>query len=621
MYNECMFWHPKHVINIYDIKAVFKCTITLEAVIIEKQRGSRCNNRMHIKFKLYCKGGDDMGYNISIGNQGFDDIRGNQCFYIDKTAFIKEWWDAKDVVTLITRPRRFGKTLNMSMLNCFFSNRYAGRGDLFEGLSIWEDEKYRQLQGTYPVIFISFADVKQADCGEAIWKIKKIISNIYQQYAWLGSWEGLTFTEREQFARVNSDMENMLAQSAVQDLCNYLNRYYEKKVIILLDEYDTPMQEAYVHGYWDEFTLFMRSFFNATFKTNPYLERAVMTGITRVSKESIFSDLNNLNVVTTTSDEYCTCFGFTEDEVYDSLEKFGLSDKKSEVKKWYDGFVFGSHKDIYNPWSITSYLDKRKLAPYWASTSSNVLVSRLIQTAPSDIKQMMEDLISGREIVVNFDEQIVFNQLDTDESAIWSLLVASGYLKPDNVEYRGELLEPWYHLSITNLETRSMFSNMFKGWFKGTASNYNAFVSALVKGDVEAMNEYMNDVALTTISSFDVGTHRSEKAHPERFYHGFVLGLMVEQAESYEIRSNRESGFGRYDIMMIPKKNNLPAIVIEFKVYNPRREQTIEDTVHVALKQIEEKSYDTELIARGIEKDRIRHYGFAFEGKRVLIGE
>ena len=576
---------------------------------------------MHIKFKPYGKGGDDMGYNISIGNQGFDDIRGNQCFYIDKTAFIKEWWDAKDVVTLITRPRRFGKTLNMSMLNCFFSNRYANRGDLFEGLSIWEDEKYRQLQGTYPVIFISFADVKQADCGEAIWKIKKIISNIYQQYAWLGSWEGLTFTEREQFAGVHPDMENMIAQSAVQDLCNYLNRYYEKKVIILLDEYDTPMQEAYVHGYWNEFTAFMRSMFNSMFKTNPYLERAIMTGITRVSKESIFSDLNNLNVVTTTSDEYCTCFGFTEDEVYDSLEKFGLSDKKSEVKKWYDGFVFGSHKDIYNPWSITSYLDKRKLAPYWASTSSNVLVSRLIQTAPSDIKQMMEDLISAREIVVNFDEQIVFNQLDTDESAIWSLLVASGYLKPDNVEYRGELLEPWYHMSITNLETRSMFSNMFKGWFKGTASNYNAFVSALVKGDVEAMNEYMNDVALTTISSFDVGMHQSEKAHPERFYHGFVLGLMVEQAESYEIRSNRESGFGRYDIMMIPKKNNLPAIVIEFKVYNPRSEQTLEDTVRVALKQIEEKSYDTELIARGIEKDRIRHYGFAFEGKRVLIGE
>ena len=563
-----------------------------------------------------------MGCNtISIGNQMFDDIRENNNFYIDKTAFIKEWWDAKDVVTLITRPRRFGKTLNMSMLNCFFSNRYAGRGDLFEGLSVWEDEKYRQLQGTYPVIFLSFADVKADNIQDARTQVKMKVTELFNENKFLLDSGILVENEAEIFKRVSMYMDDVLCTSAVNMMCRFMQKYYKKKVIILLDEYDTPMQETYVHGYWDEFTLFMRSFFNATFKTNPYLERAVMTGITRVSKESIFSDLNNLNVVTTTSDEYCTCFGFTEDEVYGSLDKFGLSDKKSEVKKWYDGFVFGSHRDIYNPWSITSYLDKRKLAPYWASTSSNGLVSRLIQTAHTDIKQLMEDLISGREIVVNFDEQIVFNQLDTDESAIWSLLVAGGYLKPDNVEYRGELLEPWYHLSITNLETRSMFSNMFKGWFRGSASNYNAFVSALVQGDVDAMNEYMNDVALTTISSFDVGTHRSGKAHPERFYHGFVLGLMVEQSENYEIRSNRESGFGRYDIMMIPKKNNLPAIVIEFKVYNPRREQTLEDTVQTALKQIEEKSYDTELMARGIEKDRIRHYGFAFEGKRVLIGE
>lgn len=562
-----------------------------------------------------------MGYKISIGNQGFDNIREKKYFYIDKTAFIKEWWESGDNVTLITRPRRFGKTLNMSMLNCFFSNRYAGRSDLFEGLSVWEDEKYRQLQGTYPVIFISFADVKADNIQDAKTQVKMKVTELFNENKFLLDSGILVENEAEIFKRVSMYMDDVLCTSAVNMMCLFMQKYYKKKVIILLDEYDTPMQEAYVHGYWDEFTLFMRSFFNATFKTNPYLERAVMTGITRVSKESIFSDLNNLNVVTTTSDEYCTCFGFTENEVYGSLDKFGLSDKKSEVKKWYDGFVFGSHRDIYNPWSITSYLDKRKLAPYWASTSSNGLVSRLIQTAHTDIKQLMEDLISGREIVVNFDEQIVFNQLDTDESAIWSLLVASGYLKPDNVEYRGELLEPWYHLSITNLETRSMFSNMFKGWFKGTASNYNAFVSALVKGDVDAMNEYMNDVALTTISSFDVGTHRSGKSHPERFYHGFVLGLMVEQSENYEIRSNRESGFGRYDIMMIPKKNNLPAIVIEFKVYNPRREQTLEDTVQTALKQIEEKSYDTELMARGIEKDRIRHYGFAFEGKRVLIGE
>lgn len=565
-----------------------------------------------------------MGYNtVSIGNQGFDDIRENKYFYIDKTGLIKEWWSSGDAVTLITRPRRFGKTLNMSMLNCFFSNQYANRGDLFEGLSVWEDEKYRQLQGTYPVIFLSFADVKQNDLQGALWKIKKIIFNIYQQYAWLGSWEGLMAVEREQFVGITPDMEDTAAQSAIQDLCSYLSRYYKKKVIVILDEYDTPMQEAYIHGYWDEFTAFMRSLFNATFKTNPYLERAVMTGITRVSKESIFSDLNNLAVVTTTSDRYSTAFGFTQEEVFKSLDDMGLGERRDDVKRWYDGFVFGEHRDIYNPWSITNFLKEKKLRPYWASTSSNGLVSRLIQTAPPDIKQMMEDLISGREIVVNFDEQIVFSQLGKNKNAIWSLLMASGYLKPDKVEYKGELLEPWYHLSITNLETVSMFSNMFKGWFDSDSSNYGEFVQALLKGRLREMNIYMNDVAMSTFSYFDVGTQPSERSQPERFFHGFVLGLLVELRDIYEIKSNRESGYGRYDVMLVPKGDDRKynAIILEFKVYDSYDESTLEDTAQSALRQIEEKNYDAELIARGIEKERIRHYGFAFEGKKVLIAE
>lgn len=565
-----------------------------------------------------------MGYNtVSIGNQGFDDIRENKYFYIDKTGLIKEWWSSGDAVTLITRPRRFGKTLNMSMLNCFFSNQYANRGDLFEGLSVWEDEKYRQLQGTYPVIFLSFADVKQNDLQGALWKIKKIIFNIYQQYAWLGSWEGLMAVEREQFVGITPDMEDTAAQSAIQDLCSYLSRYYKKKVIVILDEYDTPMQEAYIHGYWDKFTAFMRSLFNATFKTNPYLERAVMTGITRVSKESIFSDLNNLAVVTTTSDRYSTAFGFTQEEVFKSLDDMGLGERRDDVKRWYDGFVFGEHRDIYNPWSITNFLKEKKLRPYWASTSSNGLVSRLIQTAPPDIKQMMEDLISGREIVVNFDEQIVFSQLGKNKNAIWSLLMASGYLKPDKVEYKGELLEPWYHLSITNLETVSMFSNMFKGWFDSDSSNYSEFVQALLKGRLREMNIYMNDIALSTFSYFDVGTQPSERSQPERFFHGFVLGLLVELRDIYEIKSNRESGYGRYDVMLVPKSGDgrYNAIIMEFKVFDSYDESTLEDTAQSALRQIEEKNYDAELIARGIEKERIRHYGFAFEGKKVLIAE
>lgn len=565
-----------------------------------------------------------MGYNtVSIGNQGFDDIRENKYFYIDKTGLIKEWWSSGDAVTLINRPRRFGKTLNMSMLNCFFSNQYANRGDLFEGLSVWEDEKYRQLQGTYPVIFLSFADVKADNIEAAKAQVKVKVAELFNRSTFLLDSGILVENEAEAFKRVTMYMDDVLCTSAVNMMCYFMHKYYDKKVIILLDEYDTPMQEAYVHGYWDEFTAFIRSMFNSVFKTNPYLERAVMTGITRVSKESIFSDLNNLAVVTTTSDRYSTAFGFTQEEVFKSLDDMGLGERRDDVKRWYDGFVFGEHRDIYNPWSITNFLKEKKLRPYWASTSSNGLVSRLIQTAPPDIKQMMEDLISGREIVVNFDEQIVFSQLGKNKNAIWSLLMASGYLKPDKVEYKGELLEPWYHLSITNLETVSMFSNMFKGWFDSDSSNYGEFVQALLKGRLREMNIYMNDVALSTFSYFDVGTQPSERTQPERFFHGFVLGLLVELRDIYEIKSNRESGYGRYDVMLVPKGDDRKynAIILEFKVYDSYDESTLEDTAQSALRQIEEKNYDAELIARGIEKERIRHYGFAFEGKKVLIAE
>lgn len=558
---------------------------------------------------------------IGIGKQSFEDIIQSNCFYIDKTSLIKEWWESEDDITLITRPRRFGKTLNMDMLKCFFSNQYRDQGQLFEGLNIWKEEKYQQLQGTYPVIYLSFADVKQTNYKDAVLKIKKIITDVYQQYIELAGWEGLTEVQVRQFQSVDPYMDDVTAQCALKDLSGYLYRYYEKKVIILLDEFDTPMQEAYIHGYWDEFTAFIRSLFNAAFKTNPYLNRAMMTGITRVSKESIFSDLNNLKVVTTTSEEYATCFGFTQEEVFTALEEFQLAGQKDAVKQWYDGFTFGSQRDIYNPWSITNYLKEKKLLAYWASTSSNDLINRLIQTSKPDVKEFMEELLNEREIVLNFDEQIVFDQLETKENAIWSLMVASGYLKIDKIEYRGILHVPWYHLKITNLETLGMFSEMFAGWFQNTRSNYNAFIKAMLCGNIKEMNAYMNEVALATFSSFDTGSHPSGRTQPERFYHGFVLGLLVELRDQYEVRSNRESGYGRYDVMLIPRQKNQLAFVLEFKVYDAQEELKLEDTVQSALVQIEEKDYDTELIERGISKSKIRHYGFAFEGKRVLIGE
>ena len=557
---------------------------------------------------------------ISIGKQDFASLRENHYFYIDKTDFIRQWWENADDITLITRPRRFGKTLNMHMLNCFFSRQYAGQDSLFEGLSIWNSEKYRLLQGTYPVIFISFADVKQNNYKDAVQKIKNIIVDVYRQHRYLTEQKCFTDNERNQMAAITEQMDDVTAQDALKNLSSYLNLMYGKKVLILLDEYDTPMQEADIHGYWDEFTGFMRSLFNTTFKTNPYLERAMMTGITRVSKESVFSDLNNLTVITTTSEQYADCFGFTEKEVFGTLDAFGMSDKKADVKRWYDGFTFGSYQDIYNPWSITNYLKEKKLKPYWAATSSNGLISRLLQTASSNMKMQMERLLNGEQIVVHFDEQIIFSQLEQDENAIWSLLVASGYLKVESVEYRGLILEPWYHLSITNLETTSMFSNMLKGWFAPASANYNEFVRALLQGNVKAMNLYMNDVALATFSSFDAGQHPSERTQPERFYHGFVLGLLVELNDRYEIRSNRESGYGRYDVMMIPKISGEAAIVMEFKVREQADEKTLEETVKAALLQIEQKRYDTELLNQGIAKEQIRHYGFAFEGKKVLIG-
>ena len=554
---------------------------------------------------------------ISIGRQDFEKIRTNNNFYIDKTDFIREWWESEDDVTLITRPRRFGKTLNMSMLEQFFSVDYAGRGDLFEGLSVWQEEKYRRLQGTYPVIALSFAKVKETSYQEARKKICRILSDLYRQFDFLWNSEKLTPREKELYQAVSDDMEDYVAAESLNALSNLLMRHYGKKVIILLDEYDTPMQEAYVSGYWDELVTFTRGLFNAAFKTNPYLERALMTGITRVSKESMFSDLNNLKVVGMTSEKYADCFGFTEEEVSAALEEYGLSEYQQQVKDWYDGFTFGSRRDIYNPWSILNFLDEKKVGSYWVNTSSNRLVSKLLQEGSPSVKKNFEDLLAGGALELEIDEQIAYSQLSTKKNAIWSLLLATGYLKVWETTFVERTGRAYYKLVLTNKEVAFMFEDMVRDWFSEN-DYYNDFIKALLLGDVAAMNTYMNRVTREMFSYFDTG--RNPYSEPERFYHGFVLGLMVELSDRYVVTSNRESGFGRYDVMLEPRRvAEDDGILLEFKVQS-EGEKELSDTVTQALRQIQERDYQASLAAKGVPEDRIRKYGFAFCGKEVLIG-
>ena len=558
---------------------------------------------------------------VGIGLQDFSKIQYENIFYVDKTRFIKEWWESKDEVTLITRPRRFGKTLTMSMVEQFFSVEYAGN-KYFQGMDIWKEKKYQELQGSYPVISLTFSSIKEKNYEDAKKKICATIQMLYQKYRFLIDEGVLSDQEKKEFLKVSAETPEYEASLTLKKLSAYLNRYYGKNVILLLDEYDTPMQEAYVKGYWQELADFIRNLLNATFKDNPYLARGIMTGITRISRESIFSDLNHLKVVTTTSNKYADCFGFTAEEVFNSLKEYGLEDRTNEVKKWYDGFCFGKVKDIYNPWSILNYLDNRTAAPYWVNTSSNHLIGKLLQEGNKQVKESFEKLLRKECIYAEIDEQIVYDQLDIDENAIWSLMLASGYLKVNNSRIK-ETNDEWnqiYELSVTNFEVLLMLKKLVRSWFTPSASNYNEFIKALLQDDIKAMNLYMNRIALSVFSFFDTGKKHQRQQNRNIFIMVLYWGLLLTLKNVIRITSNRESGFGRYDIMLEPRSVNDPAIIIEFKIQDPEDEKNLSQTVEAALQQIDAKNYAVDLLDKGIPAERIRKYGFAFCGKTVLIG-
>ena len=547
---------------------------------------------------------------VPVGIEDFERIINEDYYYVDKTMLIEELLINRAPVTLFTRPRRFGKTLNMSMLRYFFDVKDKEENKkLFENLKIYDSE-YMSEQGKYPVIFVSLKDLKEDTWEECLESIKDIMYKIFNEYSFLR--KKLNIVEKRQFDKIweiTGNERNF--KTSLLDLSNYLNKYYGEKVIILIDEYDAPIINAFDKGYYNEAINFFQTFYSSALKTNNSLKYGVLTGITRIIKEGIFSGLNNLYVNTILSKDYSEYFGLLENEVIEMLEYFDMKYKIEEVREWYNGYIFGESK-VYNPWSIVNYVREKEIKAYWANVSGNTLLENMLDHAGESVYDDLKRFTDGESIEKYISDGTTIKSLLNNDDEIWQVLLYSGYLTKDEKQKEIDITSEYtdvYNLRIPNKEIRKYFGNMFLNRFFGTEVKTNILIKALENGDIKKFEKTLGEIMINMLSHFDLDKEM------EKIYQVFMIGLVGFLMGKYEIISNDESGYGRYDLAMIPIKSNEKAYLMEFKISKTKK--GMEERAQKALKQIDEKKYDTKLKARGIKN--ILKIGVAFYGKEVKV--
>ena len=548
---------------------------------------------------------------IGIGVSDFKMLRIRNNYYIDKTMYIKDIIDNQSSVILVTRPRRFGKTLNMSMLKYYFDCRQKDSKELFNGLKIMkQDEKYKEKLGKYPVIYLTLKDAGLMTYEMMIMQLKTIMMELFYEHKELLEGE-MSEGERNIFNKIlSANATDLDLLNSLKMLSKLMSQYYNKPAILLLDEYDVPLQNAYVEGYYEEAMKFFKNFYGVTFKDNPYLEKTVITGVSRVAKESIFSGANNFKVYTVLDNEFADDFGITEEEMDKIIEDFEIQENKKEIKKWYDGYKIGEVEEIYNPWSILNYLADKKLMPYWVNTSSNDLIKVILKNS-SSVKEKMQELLKDKSIEVKINLDTVITGIENNEDNIWGVMLGTGYLKVEEVI---DNISKIYKVKLPNYEVKHLFEDIVDDWFrdKVIGNDLKSILKDLITLNLDEYERKFEILVKEMFSYMDVGENTAEN-----FYHAFVLGILVGLKDSYYVNSNRESGIGRYDIMLEPKNQKGNAFIMEFKVYREDKEKNIKETIDNAKRQIEEKEYERNLKERGF--NNITKMIYVFKGKEVSI--